>query len=1007
MMQLLLLASLVQSAIAPAVDDFTRTSLIPRDFTDVDPSCTDISNCRTLWSIIYSCLATIFTCVWVAVHKNISHPKQTRVDVLLNSVFTVTLAVLAPEWMLGWAVRQLLAARILAKKLNILGERAKGEWKRERSELSMQDGTDMDNEIILRSGERSELLVQDGADVGETTLDQEEKERLKMLRTRETEESLGRRDDAWSITHGFFVIMGGFQFYKDGDALYPLSPDDVLALVKEGSLIPPTKDEIKSWSKGDWFSKGIAILQTLWFVIQCIARRAEGLPITTLEVMTLAYTVFTVAMYAVWWHKPLNVKYPVRIPSRLDPHPQPENRPGYWITKDWWEKFGSFVLGTQDRGRNLRQDKHVLTFYSGVWESGNGNMSGILALTLVMLVTMVFGAIAPPIGDSPSTSLVFRAITNVDPSCTDISSCRTLWSIIYSCLATIFACVWVAIHKNFSHPKQTSVDVVLDKVFIVALAVLAPEWILGWAVRQLLMARNLAQKLNECAKSRQKEERLKLSMRDGPDDDEVKLHAEERSELPVQDRANDDEATLRSEERSELLAQDGADDNKAKTHPGEKEEKLKILLMRETEKCLGRTDDAWTVTHGFFVIMGGFRFYKDGKPLYPLSPDDVLALVKKGSLIPPTKDEIKGWSKSDWLSKGIAILQTLWFVIQCIARRVEGLPITTLEVMTLAYTAFTVAMYAVWWHKPLDVECPVRIPYCLDPHPHSEDEPGEWTTEMWMGRLAMFVTGIQDDERNMRQIKHALTFYYGILESSDEEGYMIGGALCLAMVVTMVFGGVHCIAWSYAFPSHLEMLIWRTSALAITALPPSMALLVVIGASIDSIEGGSVLVHIIRTLFALAPPRNLAVPIGFVTRVATKQEQLHTQTLPVQEPNQTRMQVLTTLQSRMQTRAVEWTIQTRTSSPWWHRLTLVSSLRMDRMLWVVSGRPYLESGEDWDGALRSLPPVVRVWVAAATPADVGQGPGGYPVTLQVAFMADCASPSTGSSVTRSLPPLHV
>ncbi|CCM05520.1 uncharacterized protein FIBRA_07746 [Fibroporia radiculosa] len=169
--------------------------------------------------------------------------------------------------------------------------------------------------------------------------------------------------------------------------------------------------------------------------------------------------------------------------------------------------------------------------------------------------------------------------------------------------------------------------------------------------------------------------------------------------------------------------------------------------------------------------------------------------------------------------------------------------------LTLAYTIFTVAMYTVWWHKPLDVQCPVRIPYCFDPYPHSEDRPGKWATEVWFIRLLVFVMGIQDDERNMRQDKHALTFYSGDWEDRKEVGYMRLSAWGLVMLVTMVFGGMHCIAWSYAFPSHLEMLIWRMSALSITA---SVALLVEIAASVASIEGGLVLVRMMPGLVLLS-----------------------------------------------------------------------------------------------------------------------------------------------------------
>ena len=39
-------------------------------------SCSDISHCRTISSIIWSCIVTTFSCTWVAVHPNIPCPKK-------------------------------------------------------------------------------------------------------------------------------------------------------------------------------------------------------------------------------------------------------------------------------------------------------------------------------------------------------------------------------------------------------------------------------------------------------------------------------------------------------------------------------------------------------------------------------------------------------------------------------------------------------------------------------------------------------------------------------------------------------------------------------------------------------------------------------------------------------------------------------------------------------------------------------------------------------------------
>ncbi|KZP16879.1 hypothetical protein FIBSPDRAFT_685535, partial [Athelia psychrophila] len=53
--------------------------------------------------------------------------------------------------------------------------------------------------------------------------------------------------------------------------------------------------------------------QTFWFLAQCIARRAQHLSITQLEVVTLSYCAINLLIYAYWWHKPLSVDRPIHI----------------------------------------------------------------------------------------------------------------------------------------------------------------------------------------------------------------------------------------------------------------------------------------------------------------------------------------------------------------------------------------------------------------------------------------------------------------------------------------------------------------------------------------------------------------------------------------------------------------------------------------------------------------------------------------------------------------------
>ncbi|THU75368.1 hypothetical protein K435DRAFT_560302, partial [Dendrothele bispora CBS 962.96] len=48
----------------------------------------------------------------------------------------------------------------------------------------------------------------------------------------------------------------------------------------------------------------IAVGQTTWFSVQFIARVAEGLVVTDLEIVTVAFALLNFATYFLWWNKP-------------------------------------------------------------------------------------------------------------------------------------------------------------------------------------------------------------------------------------------------------------------------------------------------------------------------------------------------------------------------------------------------------------------------------------------------------------------------------------------------------------------------------------------------------------------------------------------------------------------------------------------------------------------------------------------------------------------------------
>ena len=122
-------------------------------------------------------------------------------------------------------------------------------------------------------------------------------------------------------------------------------------------------------------------------------------------------------------------------------------------------------------------------------------------------------------------------------------------------------------------------------------------------------------------------------------------------------------------------------------------------------------DRGWTKAHGHFIQMGGFTLFEGENPKGVLTPERFSKLLVAGKIDFPTVtvEEIEDRSKSDGFSKTIALGQTLWFVAQCIARRSQHLDLTLVELLTLSLSVLNGLMYFLWWNKPLDVRCPVRV----------------------------------------------------------------------------------------------------------------------------------------------------------------------------------------------------------------------------------------------------------------------------------------------------------
>jgi len=277
------------------------------------------------------------------------------------------------------------------------------------------------------------------------------------------------------------------------------------------------------------------------------------------------------------------------------------------------------------------------------------------------------------------------------------------------------------------------------------------------------------------------------------------------------------------------------------------------LRQRQAASKLAKEHKAegWTITHGFFATMGGFMEYDGNQPIRVLLPEELesYSLTGNGDFPRISKAEIDDRSKGDAISKAFVVLQTGWFVTQCIARGIQGLPITELELVTVAFAAMNFGIYVLWWDKPLNVQRGVRVYKKRMTEEQVDDGDIEGTVGFWVALQdtlsdlpAAIVLGPytdpfinsswltrvltwplwkpgdimlgQDEADDVKFEKRVNTFYptKWVAASKNFSTFTM-------LAIAAAFGGIHCIGWSFTFPSSAEQTLWRVASLSITVIP--------------------------------------------------------------------------------------------------------------------------------------------------------------------------------------------
>lgn len=203
-------------------------------------------NGRGTPSLLISCVLTLILCVWSALHLNVPSRNHTPVsDLWLNTRWIIT-GIYAPELVVFAAWRQWCSAKLLHKLVT----------------ETLKDTNSIKNGSCSPS-----------------------------------------RATEWSMTHSFFACTGGFAFELEGldtvDAekgsegqppqRLTLTARGVALLAQYGHLPRVDQEDIDDKSKANNLAKATVIVQASWLLIQVIGRLAASLPVTLLEVNTVAH----------------------------------------------------------------------------------------------------------------------------------------------------------------------------------------------------------------------------------------------------------------------------------------------------------------------------------------------------------------------------------------------------------------------------------------------------------------------------------------------------------------------------------------------------------------------------------------------------------------------------------------------------------------------------------------------------------------------------------------------
>lgn len=185
--------------------------------------------------------------------------------------------------------------------------------------------------------------------------------------------------------------------------------------------------------------------------------------------------------------------------------------------------------------------------------------------------------------------------------------------------------------------------------------------------------------------------------------------------------------------------------------------------------------------------------------------------------------QLEKLTQEDTFVKILALVQVLSLIIQLISRKVSSLPSSQLEIAALAFAASSAITYMLLWGRPRSVRTmtilkAARLPTMAEVDLIMVNGPSYvWTGRRTQGRIDAELDLVPMPNDASSDI--SLVWIPDWLFSHRSKHTGIAALIFAAIFGGSLFGNIHCLAWTFHFPTPTETLLWRMSSVMIAALP--------------------------------------------------------------------------------------------------------------------------------------------------------------------------------------------